>query len=113
MCLPLFCQFFPPVLVDEAEELCDRIAILNNGKIIAQGTPKELCESIGKYAVEVLKNGEKEYYYFSDINEAKTFRDSQPDDVQVTSRNTNLEDVFLELTGRENVQATQEVEYRI
>ena len=33
--------------MDEAERLCDRVAIMDHGKIIAQGTPRELIASIG------------------------------------------------------------------
>jgi ABC-2 type transport system ATP-binding protein len=33
--------------MDEAERLCDRIAIMDHGKIIAEGTPRELIASIG------------------------------------------------------------------
>src|SRR5271170_6581054 len=33
--------------MDEAEHLCDRVAILDHGKIIALGTPRELIASIG------------------------------------------------------------------
>ncbi len=33
--------------MDEAERLCDRIAIMDHGKVIAQGTPRELIASIG------------------------------------------------------------------
>lgn len=31
--------------IEEAEKLCQKIAILNKGKLIAEGTPKNLCES--------------------------------------------------------------------
>ncbi|MBQ8373280.1 MAG: ATP-binding cassette domain-containing protein, partial [Candidatus Methanomethylophilaceae archaeon] len=37
--------------MDEAEELCDRVAIIDHGRIIRMGTPRELCESIGIWAV--------------------------------------------------------------
>ncbi|QDT39012.1 ABC transporter ATP-binding protein [Stratiformator vulcanicus] len=33
--------------MDEAERLCDRIAIMDRGKIIADGTPKQLIDSLG------------------------------------------------------------------
>jgi len=33
--------------MDEAERLCDRIAIVDHGKIIAEGTPKDLIERLG------------------------------------------------------------------
>ena len=100
--------------MDEAEELCDRIAIINHGKVIAEGAPRELCDNLGSFAIEhVDETGTRRYHYFHDRIEAKAFMDSLGDGVSVTSRNTNLEDVFLELTGRENTVAIQEVEYRI
>ena len=39
--------------LDEADQLCDRIAVIDNGKIIALGTPKELKDSIGGDILEV------------------------------------------------------------
>lgn len=98
--------------MDEAEELCDRVAIINHGRIIASGTPRELCQSIGEWAVEYREGGAKEYRYFGDWDESRAFQDSLPRGALVVSRATNLEDVFLELTGRE-VQATEEVRYRV
>ena len=35
--------------INEAEMLCDRVAIMNKGKIIALGTPKEIKLRFGKY----------------------------------------------------------------
>jgi len=40
--------------MDEADELCDRVAIVDHGKVIALGTPKELKSSIpGGYVIRV------------------------------------------------------------
>jgi len=39
--------------MEEADYLCDRVAIMNNGKIIALGSPEELKRSIGK--LEIIK----------------------------------------------------------
>lgn len=99
--------------MDEAEELCDRVAIIDHGKMIKLGTPKELCESIGKWAVEYHGDtGDKEFRYFSEYDDVHAFTDTLPKDMPITTRITNLEDVFLELTGRE-VVATEEVRFRI
>ena len=58
--------------MDEAEVLCDRIAIMDNGKIIAIDTPKNLIK-------QLLKRG---------------FTKSQK------VEQANLEDVFIDLTGK-------------
>lgn len=58
--------------MDEAEVLCDRIAIMDNGKIIALDTPKNLIK-------QLLKRG---------------FTKSQ------RVEQANLEDVFIDLTGK-------------
>ena len=99
--------------MDEAEELCDRIAVLDHGRIISQGTSEELCNDLGRWAVEYVVDGIKQYRYFHDWNDAVSFRDNITNSTQVTTRPTNLEDVFLELTGRENTNAIEEVTYRI
>ena len=59
--------------MDEAERLCDRVAIVDHGHVIALGTPVELIETIGSK--------------------------HHPPPVQLTTSAT-LEDVFVVLTGR-------------
>ena len=45
--------------MDEAERLCDRVAIVDHGKVIALGTPRELIASLGgEHVVEVGAQGE-------------------------------------------------------
>jgi ABC-2 type transport system ATP-binding protein len=44
--------------MDEAEKLCDRVAVVDHGKVIAQGTPAELIASLhGEHVVEFAVNG--------------------------------------------------------
>jgi ABC-2 type transport system ATP-binding protein len=44
--------------MDEAERLCDRLAIIDHGQIIAEGTPAELIERLGgQHVVEFAING--------------------------------------------------------
>lgn len=41
--------------IEEAERLCDRVAIVDSGKVIAIGSPRELVErSVGKSTVEIV-----------------------------------------------------------
>lgn len=59
--------------MDEAEVLCDRVAVMDNGKIIALDTPKNLIQNL-------LKKGFKKKQHVEQAN---------------------LEDVFIDLTGKE------------
>jgi ABC-2 type transport system ATP-binding protein len=44
--------------MDEAERLCDRVGIMDRGKVIALGTPRELIASIGvEHVVEFSADG--------------------------------------------------------
>ena len=85
--------------IEEAEALCDRVGIIDHGKIIALDTPKNLCERVGSIAVEYMENEKTQYRYFKNREEAKAFAGGI-DDADVTIRKTNLEDVFVELTGK-------------
>jgi lipooligosaccharide transport system ATP-binding protein len=106
--------------MDEAAALCDRVLIIDNGKIIETGVPQKLIkEHVGEDVLEVaydetiLKNLKEE---LPDAH-VEVFGDqirvfiNQPHgvferivkkfpDIDMTIRNANLEDVFLKLTGR-------------
>jgi ABC-2 type transport system ATP-binding protein len=44
--------------MDEAEKLCDRIAVVDHGRVIARGTPRELIRSLGgDHVVEIAVEG--------------------------------------------------------
>src|SRR3989442_1076652 len=61
--------------MEEAERLCDRVAIMDHGKVIARGTPRALIEELGRQGAPLT------------ITEVRT-------------RSATLEDVFVSLTGR-------------
>jgi ABC-2 type transport system ATP-binding protein len=50
--------FFSSHILSDVEELCDRVGIIANGKLIAEGSPKELAKNRGTledYFVEVVR----------------------------------------------------------
>ncbi len=83
--------------IEEAEILCDRVGILNRGRLIALDTPQALKARAGGYTVESIKNGRRHYEYVPDREEAQRRAEADPQGVIV--RRVNLEDVFIKLTG--------------
>jgi lipooligosaccharide transport system ATP-binding protein len=107
--------------MDEAERLCHRLAVMDNGNIIRQGTPRELIEqNIEPQVVEVFGenvahwanahaaefsqrfelSGETVFCYVNDAHALIAHLQTQAD-LRYLHRPANLEDVFLKLTGRE------------
>ncbi len=88
----------------EAEKLCDNIALLDDGKIVEQGKPREICRRYNhrKILKIHLKSGkdmeiphdEKSAEIVANLlknGSAETIHTSEP----------NLEAIFMELTGKE------------
>ncbi len=46
------CVMISTHILGEAERLCDRLILIDNGTVVAQGTPKELCEQARKATLE-------------------------------------------------------------
>ncbi len=84
--------------IEEAESLCDRVAIIDHGRIVAIGTAEELRGMIGRVAVETTDDdGRLRIEYFGSRDEAKAHASSMEGYINI--RRTTLEDVFLEITG--------------
>ncbi len=104
--------------MEEAQYLCDEVAIMDYGKIIAQGNPKDLIRQHGGDVIVELPRAS-----FQNIPDPKRFSYRQkPDTVEISTtdantclsdllslevdlndviiRSQNLESVFLNLTGR-------------
>lgn len=89
--------------MNEAQKLCNKIILLNEGSIIEQGVPKEICM---KYNIEntlklVLKNGEK-YILQNNREHAEILFEMMKNETiaSIHSSEPDLEKVFLYLTGR-------------
>ncbi len=87
----------------EAEKLCNKIILLNEGTVIEQGIPEEICM---KYNIEntlelVLENGEKHILQNNRENAAILFEMMKDEKIiSIHSSEPDLEKVFLYLTGR-------------
>ena len=95
--------------MDEAEALCDRISIMHKGNIVDTGSPKELCQNIGRFTVEYdSDDGTRAYSFFQELKSAKDFFETVAERNALV-RGTHLEDVFLEKTGRMDIKSLEEV----
>ncbi|WP_151449218.1 ATP-binding cassette domain-containing protein [Lacisediminimonas profundi] len=113
--------FLTTHFMDEAERLCDRLAVIDQGRMIAEGEPRSLiaahieAEVVEVYGENALSWGETTGRGMSarfEISGETIFcytNDAQPllDSLAVAAgvryihRPANLEDLFLKLTGRE------------
>ena len=84
--------------IEEAEQLCRRVAIMDNGRLIACDAPANLCQRVGNYVVEWNENGSTRYCFFDNRLGAGDFAGELA--ANATVRRSNLEDVFVELTGK-------------
>ena len=107
--------------MDEAERLCHRLAVMDNGRIISHGTPHgliaeniepEVIEVFGEQAADWAQrhaarhtqrfevSGESVFCYVKDAHPLLLELQQHPE-LRYVHRPANLEDVFLKLTGRE------------
>jgi ABC-2 type transport system ATP-binding protein len=93
--------------LEEAEELCDRVAIMDSARVIALDTPAGLVASLGAdVRISYVEDGEERVDYVQDAQTAvlELLERAQRDGSRIESlsvRGPSLEDVFLRLTGRE------------
>ncbi len=115
--------------MDEAERLCDRLAIIDHGEVIAQGTPADLIERLGgHHVVEFSVSGNSNGTALDTWRTLPGVESVRHDDglvnlnvrephrtipalldavesqgsqlLHLTTRQASLEDVFVRLTGR-------------
>jgi ABC-2 type transport system ATP-binding protein len=115
--------------MDEAERLCDELAIMDHGKVIARGTPGALIASIGAEHLVELSTGDAAHAVdLSALRQVVGVRDAQAENgtiriqatelhravpavleelrrqgiplTELATHSATLEDVFVSLTGR-------------
>ena len=110
--------------IEEAEKLCENVAIIDEGKILKEGSPKKLTQELGSSGITIHLNENKQslntvlanYSFTLDQNRLHfSVKDSDlamPKIIQALSNNnitiqsveatsSSLEDVFLDLTGKD------------
>jgi ABC-2 type transport system ATP-binding protein len=87
--------------MEEAEYLCDRIGIMDAGQLIELGSLKELRQKHGEGLVMKQVGDRLEYKFFPSLEQANAYLEQQPDKTGIMVRPSNLEDIFVELTGHQ------------
>lgn len=87
--------------MEEADELCHRIALLNKGHIVECGSPEELKLKYSKKKV-LITTGKGKKEISLDKNELIDELEKTEDLLMIHSEEPSLRDVFLSLTKEEN-----------
>ena len=93
--------------LEEAEELCDRVAIMDEARIVAMDTPAGLIAQLDAEARVSYTDAEGEHTVYSKDTQASVLelleqaRDRGSAIQGLSVRGPSLEDVFLQLTGHE------------
>jgi len=121
--------------IEEADQLCQRVAMINKGKIVAIDSPEKLKASVEKHQIievsfdqtqelesrlanlkdvaKVVQFGDKFRLHVRDTSEAVPFlvgfaRENALKIISINTINPSLEDVFVEMTGLSaDVMATE------
>lgn len=104
--------------MEEAERLCSRLAVMDKGRLVTEGSPRELIarhiephvievhgEGLEQWAAGVVaerieRSGETVFCYTHKAEELLRDLDRHPA-LRYLHRPANLEDVFLKMTGRD------------
>ncbi|MBQ7736523.1 MAG: ABC transporter ATP-binding protein [Oscillospiraceae bacterium] len=84
--------------IEEAQALCNRVALINAGKLQKLDTPDVLIEELGAFAVDETSEDGLVSHYFHDREEAIAYLSRAGNNAAL--RSTTLEDVFVVCAGR-------------
>ncbi len=84
--------------IQEAQALCDRVALMDGGKLEDLDTPENLICKLGAYAVDEMHPDGVHSSYFTERSQAIAYLSELTGNC--TLRDTTLEDVFVEQAGK-------------
>jgi lipooligosaccharide transport system ATP-binding protein len=113
--------FLTTHFMDEAERLCHRVAVMDHGRKIAEGAPRDLiaqhiepqvvevfgdgadawAETYGRRASERCEKTGETFFCYTHDADALVHALDRESHLRYLHRPASLEDVFLKLTGRE------------
>ena len=83
--------------MEEAQSLCDRLAMMNHGKLEEVNTSAGFITHLGAFTVDEMTESGIKSHYFHERKDALAFLERM--DGRFTLRETTLEDVFVERCG--------------
>ena len=83
--------------MEEAQSLCDRLAMMNHGKLEEDNTSAGFIAHLGAFTVDEMTESGIKSHYFHERKDALAFLERM--DGRFTLRETTLEDVFVERCG--------------
>lgn len=84
--------------IDEAQYLCQEIALIEKGKVARLDTPDALIRELGEVAIDEFDGDHTKSAFFSSKETALDYASKLEN--KFVLRNTTLEDVFLNVAGR-------------
>ena len=84
--------------IEEAQALCNRVALINQGKLQKLDTPGHLIDELGAFAVDEVADETLRSRYFHERDAAIQYLSRSGDGASL--RATTLEDVFVDVAGR-------------
>lgn len=90
--------------MSEAEKLCDDIVMINEGKIVEHGSPKEICRRYNHQRmlkIHLSDGSDIQFPHNENVSDkvAELIKNGRAETIHTTE--PNLETVFMELTGKE------------
>ena len=85
--------------IEEAEKICDRVAMINKGRLSEIKAPDLMIAELGKYTIDIFKDDKTQSIFFNCKEDAMEYAGRIDSDFKL--RETTLEDVFISKTGAE------------
>ncbi|MCL2136205.1 MAG: ABC transporter ATP-binding protein [Coriobacteriia bacterium] len=85
--------------LEEAQMLCERVGLIDEGRLVLADAPDKVIQSVGQFVLEYFVDGHTNQEFFMDKDTAIAAAQYVNGDIKV--RETNLEDVFIKMTNKD------------